>query len=206
MLYYLIRICFLLLAFCLYLVFRKKMTHKSTGIYFIAIVSITLISFIIPIDSFFASFSTPELSYRYNHIGSGVVVAEGKQSSFLVESHNEKNNYSIIPKKNEKWKTDLGYTTRLINHKAENSFVINVYTCKNTNDYYITVLNTQGGSADISDTCDSDFSYLKYYNESLEKEFYNYYAYVDGFDIDNYILYINDTELKFQNTYFDITK
>ncbi len=197
LLYYLTRICFLLIALGLFLVVRKRLTPKIQKIYFATAIFIVIISFLFPVDNYFVSFSTPESSYRYNHIGSATVVAEGNQSSFLVESHNEKKDYVIIPKSNGKWKTDLGFATQLINHKSENSIVISVYKCKGTADYYVTVLNTEGGSVVVSDTCNSNFAYLNYKNEQLNKEFYTYYAYIDSFDVDSYTLYVDDTAIKF---------
>lgn len=69
---------------------------------------------------------------------------------------------------------------------------------KNTNDYYITVLDTNGGSSEITDNRNSKFEHLDKANSTLNKTFYTYFAFIDSFD-EQYALTVNGKSIKIQD-------
>ena len=73
-----------------------------------------------------------------------------------------------------------------------------VYQYKNTNDYYITVLDTNGGSSEITDNRNSKFEHLDKANSTLNKTFYTYFAFIDSFD-EQYALTVNGKSIKIQD-------
>ena len=76
--------------------------------------------------------------------------------------------------------------------------IIRVVQYKNTNDYYITVLDTNGGSSEITDNRNSKFEHLDKANSTLNKTFYTYFAFIDSFD-EQYALTVNGKSIKIQD-------
>lgn len=202
MFFLIIRLAFWSIAFIISFLLIKKsqVRHKRRWsiVAFIVAVIMTTIFALMPIENAFITFSTPELAYNYNHSGNVKLIVDGEKTDFVVGAKGDAYIYAIVPKSNNRWKIGMGLDTKRIIQIISDGITIYVYQYKNTNDYFITVLDTEGGSLDIADNHNSDFKYLEKSNSTLDKTFYTYYAYINDFD-DQYTLTVNDKSIKFQN-------
>ena len=163
----------------------------------VAVILIT-ISALIPIENCFVTFSSPELAYNYNHTGDVKLIVDGEKTNFVISEKGYVDDYIIIPKSINGWKLGMGLDTRKVVQKIFDGITIYVYQYNNTNDYYITISDTNGCSLNISDNHDSEFQFLDKYNSTLNKTIYTYYAYINTFN-DQYLLNVNGKIVKVQN-------
>lgn len=199
MLFVLIRLAFWSIAFIisLLLIRKSQVRHKyrwSIVAFIVAVIMTTIFAFI-PIEKAFITFSSPESAYNYNHSGNVKLIVEGEKTDFVVGAKGDVYIYAIVPKSNNRWKIGIGLDTKRIIQTISDGITIYIYQYKNTNDYFITVLDTKGGLSDITDNHNSEFKYLEKSNSTLSKTFYTYYAYINGFD-DQYTLTVNDKSIK----------
>lgn len=189
-----IRLVFFVIIFviCVLLIWKSRLIHKRRWYLSLLAVTIALttLSVFIPIENAFITFSSPTAAFEYINTGIVKLIVNGEYTDFVVAEKGNADSYLIIPKEGTGWKLGLGTDTKRIAHKISNGVSIQVYQYKNTDDYYITVLNTEGGIFEISDNHNSEFSYLDKLNPSLNETFYTYYAYVKNFDA-QYILTVN---------------
>lgn len=201
MLFTIIRLGFWGAAFIISFVLIKKsrVIHKRRWsiVALVAAIILTTISALLPIENAFITFSSPESAYRYNNFGDVKLIVNGGKTDFIVGANGDEDVYAIVPKSNNGWKLGTGVETKRILQTVSDGVVIYVYQYKNTDDYYITVFDTNGGSSDIMDNHDSEFKYLETYNNALNETFYTYYAYIGGFD-DQYALTVNGKSIKVQ--------
>lgn len=177
-----------LLIVCVFFAFsvigvkKSKVIHKN-GLYIIfialSLILITILS-LIPFENLFITFDSPESAYDYYSIGESNVelVVEGDNCEFVVNRENDSNTYLIIPKSNNGWKIGTGLNTKRITQIISDGIVIYVYRYKDTNDYFVTILDTAGGEASISDEYGTKFLSSPKVNNSLEKVFVTYYAHI----------------------------
>ena len=126
------------------------------------------------------------------------LIVDGEKTNFVVGVKGDVNIYAIIPKSDNGWKLGMSFDTKRVIQKISDGVTIYMYQYKNTDDYYITVLDTNGGLSKISDNLGSEFQYLDKSNSTLNKTFYTYYAYINNFN-DQYTLTVNDKTIKVQN-------
>lgn len=161
-------------------------------------VILTTISALIPIENALITFSSPESAYNYNNSGNVRFMVDGKKTDFVVGAKGDADVYLIIPKSSNGWKLGMGLDTKRVFQTISNGITIYVYQYKNTDEYYITVLDTNGGSTNITDNHNSEFKCLEKSNNTIGKTFYTYYAYVNNFD-DQYTLTVNGNSIKIMN-------
>lgn len=186
MLFITIRLVFWSLVFiaCFLLIRKSNILHKRRWILtvFTTAVVLSVMSFIIPIENVFVTFSSPESAYGYTNSGEVKLIVEGEQSDFVVGEKDSANVYAIIPKVSNGWKLGMGLDVKRIRQTISEEIIIYVYQYKDSDDYYITVFNANGGTLKITDSDNSEFCYLSDFNATLNKTFYTYYAYVNNFD------------------------
>ncbi len=202
MFFVIIRIVFWGIAFIIsFLLIRKsRLIHKRRWsiIAFVFAIILTTISALIPIENALITFASPESAYHYNNSGNVKLIVDGEKTDFVVGAKGDADVYLIIPKSGDGWKLGMGLNTKRVFQTISNGIIIYVYQYKNTNDYYITVLDTNGGAIDITDNHNSEFKYLEKINSTLDKTFYNYYAYINNFD-NQYALTVNGNTIKIPN-------
>lgn len=162
------------------------------------IITLTTISVFIPIENTFITFSTPESAFHYTNSGEVQLIVEGKESDLVIGDKNDTDILLIIPKTDNGWKLGLGVHTKKVIRTIESEITIYVYQYKNTDDYYIMVLDTNGGECQISDTNNSKFYSLRKENSALNKNFYTYYAYIGNFR-DRYTVTVNGNQIIIDN-------
>lgn len=199
MLFVIIRIAFWLIVFiiCALLIKKSKVIHKLRWSIIAVIVAVmmTTISALIPIENAFITFSSPESAYNYNNPGKATLIVDGEKSNFVVGANGDTDIYAIVPKANRGYKIGMGLDTKRINQTISDGITIYVYQYKNTDDYFITVMHTEGGSLNITDSHNSEFKYLEKSNSTIDKTFYTYYAYINNFN-EQYSLTINGKQIE----------
>ena len=186
MIFIVTRIAFgvLILTVCFLLIQRSRTAHKRRYliIAFVATAMIITASVLIPPEKAFVSFSSPEAAYSYNHTGKAEIITDGELSSFVVASKGDTYEYAIIPKSGGRWKIGTGFDVKTAYNTLSDGVSVYIYRCGGTDDCFITVTDTNGGWSEVSDDRGSEFQYLKKTDDVLNKSFYTYYAYVNGFD------------------------
>lgn len=186
MLFGLIRIALMAAMFCIcfVLIQRSRTMHKRRYliIAFVATAMIITASVLIPPEKAFVSFSSPEAAYSYNHTGKAEIITDGELSSFVVASKGDTYEYAIIPKSGGRWKIGTGFDVKTAYNTLSDGVSVYIYRCGGTDDCFITATDTNGGWSEVSDDRGSEFQYLKKTDDVLNKSFYTYYAYVNGFD------------------------
>ena len=147
-----------------------------TGISMVLVAVLALI----PFENLFVTFKSPEAAYEYTNFGKSDIelVVEGNNCDFVVERKEDTDKYLIIPKDEVGWKIGVGLNTKRIIQKISNGITVYVYQYKNTSDYFITVFDTNGGEATVTDDYDTEFSSLERYNDFLGETFVTYYAHI----------------------------
>lgn len=202
MFFVIIRLAFGMLVFgmCFFLIKKSQLIHKRKWCFvsFLTTVILITVSALIPLENVFITFSSPESAYHYNHFGNVRMVVHGKRTDFVVGEQNDTNIYAIVPKSDSGWKLGMGLDTKRIVQTISDRVTIYVYQYKNTNDYYITALDTSGGSLEITDRYGAKFQCLETVNSTLNKIFYTYYASINNFD-DQYTLNVNGNMIIVKN-------
>ena len=149
-----------------------------------------------PFENLFVTFHSPKAAYEYFCFGKSNIelVVEGAHCDFVVDRKKDADNYLLIPKTADGWKVGIGSDMKWVVHQYFKGTVINVYQYKDTSDYFITILDTNGGESTISDEYNSKFFSLERYNDSLGKNFVTYYASIPNFN-SQYSVTVNNTEM-----------
>lgn len=191
MLFLFFRFLFGILIFIAFLFFIQKLheIHKRwrLAVAFVAAAMGTTIFALLPVENAFLTFSSPQSAYQYNHTGDVKLVVSGEITDFVIGVQGDVDEYTIVPKSDDGWKLGMGFDTKRIHQTVSDGVVIYVYQYKNTDDYYITILDTDGGPLEITDNRNSNFQCLECTNEALHITFYTYYGYIHDYD-DSYAL------------------
>ena len=178
---------------------NSKLTHKQMLRTVIVIVSVaaTCLSAFFPFENFFITFNSPETAYRYYSFSNSDIelCVEGENCDFLVDSANGSDTYLIIPKITNGWKIGIGANTKRIIQKISDEIIVYVYQYKDTGDYFVTILDTNGGTSTIQDGYSTQFYSLEKKNDSLGKTFVTYFAHIPNFD-SQYTLVVNNNTIE----------
>lgn len=184
-------------------VFKFAKTHLRRWLAIIIILSVILLTTIlgfVPFENWVYSFKSAEEVYEYYYFSEekAKLVVEGGQSDFVVGTKNNVSTFLIVPKTADGWKIGIGSNTKRIVQKLSNGIVVYVYQYKNTSDYFITILDTNGGESTISDEYNTKFLSLERNNDSLGKTFVTYYAHITNLD-PQYSVTVNDNKIVLGN-------
>ncbi|MBR5006870.1 MAG: hypothetical protein IKY07_07240 [Clostridia bacterium] len=201
MLYFIIRALIGLLFMVCAIVAVKKLKKNHSAIVYISIVGIsvllTVVLAFLPFENLFVTFNSPEEAYDYYLPGKSNIelVVEGDACVFVID-HKQDYSYSclIVPKTADGYKIGIGSKTKAVARVFSNGIFARVYQYGNTNDFFVTVLDTGGGTAVVSDDYGTEFYPLESVNDSLGKVFVTYHGHIDSFDKEYRIL-VNDTEI-----------
>lgn len=193
---------FILLAFSVIVISKTKASGKR-ALYVVAVcfsVLLTTVLMFLPFENAFMTFDSAEEAYSYVNFGKSeaMLVVEGNDSDLVVEREDNVYKYLIVPKTEDGWQVGIGSDTKMIEQRISEGISVHVYQYKDTNDYFITVLDTNGGALEISDSCSSEFVFLETANESVEKTFFTYYAHISEFNAE-YCINANGVDIIFQN-------
>ncbi len=161
----------------------------------LSVLLIVVLAFL-PFENLFVTFDSPKAAYEYFNVGKSNVelVVEGGDCDFIIDRKNDSDTYLIIPKTADGWKIGIGSNTKRIVQNLSNGIVLYVYQYKNTNDYFMTILNTNGGELTVSDEYNTKFFSLERYHDSLGKVFVTCYAHITNLD-SQYSVIVNDNKI-----------
>lgn len=202
MMFLTIRLIFWSIALIISFLLIKKshIIHKRRWliIAFVAAIILTTLSALVPIENAFMTFSSLESAYQYTHSGDIQLIIHGETTDFVIGKKGDTDVYLIVPKTEEGWKVGMGLDTKRVSQTISNEIIVYVYQYKNSEDYYITILDSNGGSSKITDVYNSEFFYLDKMNTALGKTFRTYYAYINDLK-DDYTITVNGNQIKLQN-------
>ena len=161
------------------------------------IVLIAVLSFL-PFENLFVTFDSAKAAYDYYNWGKSNIelVVEGNNCDLIIDRQKDVDTYLIIPKTADGWKIGIGLDTKRVVQKVSNGITVYVHQYKNTNDYFVTIFDTNGGKATISDDYNTMFYSLEKTNAALEKTFVVYYGHISDFD-SKYHIVVNGSEIVF---------
>ena len=196
--YGLIRLCIGCIVFgCIKLKFKELIKTRRHKIYILVIAAIFSIIFMfIPFENLFITFSSPEkvFNYCYTKKTKAKLVVEGKDSDLVIGEDDDAHIYLIVPKVANGWKIGMWTNTKLISYEMYNSISVDVYQYKNTNDYFVSILDMNGGYSQITDSFQSEFSALEQPMDVLEKTYVTYYTNIQDFT-DEYWINVNGEKI-----------
>ena len=191
---------------CIFLVCSILAIKKSKVILkhrlYIAFTSLSVILFValtfLPFENLFVTFDSPQAAHEYYNLGKSNIelIVEGDDCDFIIDRKNDSNTYLIIPKTADGWKVGISSNTKTILQKISNSIVLYVYQYQNSNDYFITIFDTNGGKSTVSDEHNTKFFSLESSNDYLGKTFVTYYAHVNNFN-SQYSITVNNEKIMF---------
>ena len=191
------------LFFCFAIIARKGITaHKRLGYIVtlcVSVISVFLLSFW-PFEDLFITFDSPETAYAYytGDKSDVALVVNGDGCDLVVGRQNGSDTHLIVPKTEGGWKTGIGWHTKKIHQQFSNGILVCVYQYNNTRDYFITILNTNGGETYVSDNRHTKFCPLETSNDSGTEPFVTYYAHIMDFD-SRYSTTVNGNKIGFEN-------
>ena len=178
---------------------NSKIVRKRILYVVFTSISVALITVLalLPFENLFITFNSPESAYEYYNVGESNIelVVEGNECDFVIDRKNHSDTHLIIPKTADGWKIGIGLNTKRIVQKLSKGITIYVYQYKNTNDYFINILNTSGGESTVSDEYNTNFYSLEKYDDVLGKTFVTYYAHIPDFNA-QYSIIVNDNEIE----------
>ena len=181
---------------------KSKLIRKHMLYIVFASLSVLLIVVLafLPLENLFITFDSPKAAYEYFVLGKSNIelIVEGEDCDFVIDRKNDSDTYLIIPKTADGWKIGIGSNTKRTVQKLSNGIVLYVYQYKNTSDYFITILDTNGGEATVSDEYNTKFFSLERYNDSLGKKFVTYYAHITNLN-PQYGVIVNDNKIVLGN-------
>lgn len=174
------------LALSIMAIAKSRAIHKRLLYIISTSVSVTLILVLafLPFENLFISFNSAKDAYEYYVLGKSSIelVVEGDGCDLVVDRKNDSDTYLIIPKTSHGWKVGIGSNTKRRVQKITDGIVIYVYQYKNTNDFFVTVLDTNGGDTSVSDDNNTHFFSLEKKNDSLGISFITYYGHISSLD------------------------
>lgn len=188
---------------CSIMVIKKSRATRKCVLYVVCTsisVALIVVLSILPFENLFVTFGSPKESYEYYIGGKSNIelVVEGNKCDFVIDRKNDSDTHLIIPKSEDGWKVGIGLNTKIIKQKFSNGITIDVYQYQNTSDYFITILDTNGGESTVSDDYGTKFYSLKKNNDSLGKTFITYYAHIPNFNSKYYVI-VNGNKIVFGN-------
>ena len=155
---------------------KRVLYIASSGL---SVLLIVVLMFL-PFENLFLTFGSPKDAYEYSNSRQSNIelIVEGDNCDLIIDRKNDSDAYLIIPKTADGWKIGIGADTKRIAQKISDGIVIYVYQYKDTSDYFITILDTNGGESIVSDEYNTEFLSLERYNDLLEKKFVTYYAHI----------------------------
>ena len=163
---------------------KSKITHKWAFYAVSAMISMVLAAVLsfIPFENAFVTFDSPKASYEYVFGKSNIkLIVEGGNSDLVIDRNNDTDVYMILPKSANGWKIGIGINTKKVVQKISDGIIIYVYQYKNTSDSFITIFDSNGGEAQISDDFDTAFYALENEVHVSGEKYITYYAYLPDF-------------------------
>ena len=173
---------------CLCIVIKKSKAIRKRMLYIVSTVLsmvLAIVLMFVPFENLFVTFDSPKAAYEYYILGKSNIelIVEGDACDFIVDRKSDVDSILIIPKTADGWKIGIGLNTKRIVDKLSNGISLSVYQYKDTNDYFLTVFDTNGGESTILDENNTEFIPLEERHvDPLGRTFVSYYAHMTDFN------------------------
>ena len=167
----------------------KRLKKANKRKLYIVLTAISIMLYILlsffTFENLFLTFDSPESAYGYFIPGKADIelVVEGKNCDLIVDYKGDSDTLLILPKTEHGWKIGTGSDIITVTQKLSDGISVNVYKDKNSNDHFITVLDTNEEKSKISDSYNTEFHSI----ENLSKNHITYYAYLADFNTEYYL-------------------
>ena len=167
-------------------IFKKKFAILLTVI---AVLCLSFIAEIFPVENFFINFKSPEDVFRYAGFGKLDQVICGKNSCLVVYSKGkDSGGHYIVPKSENGYKIPGYFATKQISQKLDQHGSFTVYNVVGTTDYYIfgsvypedsevEIFNGDDEKLEVNIKKIGDTGFTYFFLDSFTKE---HYAIVNG--------------------------
>ena len=188
-------------AIALAVIKRSKASRKNMLYVLFAFITaglITVLSFC-PFENLFMDFDSPKAAYEYYTFGKSniVLMVEGNECDLVVNRKDIASyEHLMIPKSTNGWKIGIGTNVKSEYKKTANGIIVCVYRYNNTNDYFISVYDPQGGETEITDAFNTEFQKVEDTVIELGKTFITYYAHITDYN-DQYGSIVNGELISF---------
>ena len=195
-----IRLLLGILLFLVLLSLIKKYRKLSKKMWCIIALSVSVIFSSVlnffPLENAFLTFDSPIKAYHYStsFFSTPSLTVQGENSEFMVTNENGKYKCLIIPREDNGWKVGVSSNLIMVSEKTVDSADLTLFQYRDTMDYYVVVSYVDGGHAYVSDSNQSNFSYLE--NQTPYKLYVTYFAYVPNIT-DDYCVYVNGQAISF---------
>lgn len=194
-----ITICIILFFIVLILLRKRRIIKKGYSLIFVVLsfVTITTLTYFIPIENLFINFSTPQEVFKYSTIGNLQKVIFGENSAMIMYSSGTGNDNSLqyIPRDNEGWKIGTSYSHSQVAVASNKDYYINIENIRDTDDFYVVIHESFAKNRkEIKDNQNSQFGYREVKNVRTDTYHYIYYAYVKNID-NNYTISIQGKDI-----------
>ena len=186
-----ILISVLLLAVCIFVIKKKVNINKQRIVTVIAIFccfSVAAVLELIPFENNFISFDTPEKVVQYYSNNDIENILYGKDTCLVLTS-GKSNTRQLLNKQINGWNIQTEFNIKKTNTKSIGTDYAYILSIDESADRYIMIRNVSGKELKLYDNLNSKF---------MQANTGEYYAYLSDFS-DDYILYINGTEVRFSN-------
>lgn len=172
----------------------KRLTPQSKIYIFLLICIICSVVSLVPFERPLIVFPTLEEAYSYLGQGEIVMVVPGRDVDLVLVNETGKEYLHMIPKADAGWTVAADGNVQFVRMGLEENISYCIYRYRDTDDYFLSVLFTPGGTAEISDNCNSTFYPISQENAITDQPFYTYYASVYALD-ETYSLTVNGIEI-----------
>lgn len=166
---------------------KSKAVNKRALRLVFAILSVVLTGLLgfFPFENLFVTFDSPKAAYNYYYTfeKSNIdLIVEGDTCDFVVERKNATEKHLIVPKTADGWKVGLSTDIKRIVYKSSEEFLAFVYQYKNANEYFVVILDKDGGKSTISDEYNTQFLSFEVSNDSIGYTPVTYYGHITDFN------------------------
>ncbi len=139
MIFYIVRwSAFLIVIFIAVIIKKRNKNNKKIWRKIISVSIICfLISFYVPVENLFITFSTPEAAFKYGCTGEVRDMIDGKESTLILYSPKQKTRSQVVFSKTERgWKIN---PFSIPFKEKSGASQVSIYKSKNSIDYYVVV-------------------------------------------------------------------
>lgn len=159
---------------------RKRGWIASAVVIFLVITSVTVF---FPVENLFVNFKSPESAYKYCTGKSNInLVVEGNTCDLVVSQKDHSYSNLIVPKTEDGWKVGVHTDTRIRSKSISDDINMIVYRYRFTNEYFLLIIDTDGGELIVSDDYNTEFHSYESTVKTNNKRYITCGAYIPNFN------------------------
>ena len=184
MTFFIVRFALAAVTFAVGAVIIKKIRTPDVAVarifLIVLVMAQTSVLCLFPVENYLFSFESAEKAYHYANSGEIETVIEGEDSEFVVGKNDDAYVYSIIPKTEHGFKASVGADLKRVFYDFNNGIKVEIYQHRSIDDFYVSVMDTNGGDFSAKDNVNSKFYPVAEEIKALGKTYYTYYAFINA--------------------------